>query len=119
MLSSCRRIVGLHLPRASDELGKENLPTGGQRAVISPFRPFPRSLTLFQRQDYTFLFDSAGREASILRLMGLDVGEVRIGVALSDETGLIARGLITLQRVSWQKDLAALAQTATEHEVGE
>jgi putative Holliday junction resolvase len=51
--------------------------------------------------------------------MGLDVGEVRIGVAVSDETGLIARGLTTLQRVSWQKDLAALAQTAAEHEVSE
>ena len=119
MLSSCRRIVGLHLPRASDEVGKENLPTGRQRAVISPFRPFLRSLTLFQLQDYTFLFDSVGREASILRLMGLDVGEVRIGVALSDETALIARGLITLQRVSWQKDLAALVQAVAEHEVSE
>lgn len=87
--------------------------------MISPFRPFPRSLTLFQLQDYTFLFDSVGREASILRLMGLDVGEVRIGVALSDETALIARGLITLQRVSWQKDLAALVQAVAEHEVSE
>jgi len=51
--------------------------------------------------------------------MGLDVGEVRIGVAVSDETGLIARGLSTLQRLSWKKDLAALAQTAAQHEVSE
>jgi putative Holliday junction resolvase len=51
--------------------------------------------------------------------MGLDVGEVRIGVALSDETGLIAGGLATLQRVSWQKDLAALAEAVNQHEVNE
>jgi len=51
--------------------------------------------------------------------MGLDVGEVRIGVAVSDETGLIARALTTLQRVSWHKDLAVLAQTAAEHEVSQ
>jgi putative holliday junction resolvase len=51
--------------------------------------------------------------------MGLDVGEVRIGVALSDETGLIARGLKTLQRESWHKDLQALAETVTECGVGE
>ncbi len=49
--------------------------------------------------------------------MGLDVGEVRIGVALSDETGLIAQGLKTLQRESWHKDLTALAEMAAEYEV--
>ena len=76
------------------------------------------SLTLLEAQDYTF-FDLGGRKASVLRLMGLDVGEVRIGVALSDETGVIARGLTTLQRVSWQKDLATLVDTIAQHEVDE
>jgi len=50
--------------------------------------------------------------------MGLDVGEVKIGIALSDESGTIAHGLKTLQRESWHKDLAVLAETATEYEVG-
>ena len=49
--------------------------------------------------------------------MGLDVGDVRIGVALSDETGVIAQGLRTIQRQSWQKDLAALAEAVTAYDV--
>ncbi len=51
--------------------------------------------------------------------MGLDVGEVRIGIALSDETGLIAQGLATLERASWKRDLAYLAHTAKKHEVNQ
>jgi putative holliday junction resolvase len=51
------------------------------------------------------------------RLLGLDIGTVRIGVAVSDETGLIARGLSTLQRHSWKKDLDALAQLVEEYQV--
>jgi putative Holliday junction resolvase len=51
--------------------------------------------------------------------MGLDVGEVRIGVAISDETGLIARGLTTLRRVGWKQDLDALIQLADQHDVQE
>lgn len=53
-----------------------------------------------------------------MRFMALDVGEVRIGVAVSDETGLIARGLTTLHRTGWKRDLEALLQLAAENEVG-
>ena len=53
-----------------------------------------------------------------MRFLGLDVGEVRIGLAVSDETGLIAQGLDTLQRVSWKKDLEALCQLLGKYEVG-
>ncbi|MCI0625386.1 MAG: Holliday junction resolvase RuvX [Acidobacteria bacterium] len=49
--------------------------------------------------------------------MGLDVGEVRIGVAVSDETGLIARGVTTVQRTGGRKDLEALARLVEENEV--
>lgn len=49
--------------------------------------------------------------------MGLDVGEVRIGVAVSDETGLIAQGVSTLHRVGWKKDLPALLETIKEYQV--
>jgi putative Holliday junction resolvase len=51
--------------------------------------------------------------------MGLDVGEVRIGVALSDETATLASGLPTLHRVGPKKDLKAVAALVREHEVGE
>ncbi len=52
-----------------------------------------------------------------MRSMGLDVGEVRIGIALSDQTGLIAQGHATLERSGWDLDLACLAEMAEEHEV--
>lgn len=38
------------------------------------------------------------------RVMGLDVGEKRIGIALSDPLGLTAQGLETYSRVSPEKD---------------
>jgi putative Holliday junction resolvase len=50
--------------------------------------------------------------------LGLDVGEVRIGIAVSDETGLIARGLTTLQRVSWKQDLETLKVLIEENQIG-
>jgi putative Holliday junction resolvase len=51
--------------------------------------------------------------------MALDVGDVRIGVAVSDETETLARGLPTLRRVGPRKDVRAVAALAREHEVGE
>ena len=52
-----------------------------------------------------------------MRSMGLDVGEVRIGIALSDQTGLIAQGHATLERSGWDCDLADLAEMAETHGV--
>jgi putative Holliday junction resolvase len=54
---------------------------------------------------------------SILRILGLDVGEVRIGVAVSDETGLIAQGLTTIHRTQWKKDLQAVMGIIEEYGV--
>ena len=54
-----------------------------------------------------------------LRSMGLDVGGVRIGIALSDETGLIAQGLATLERAGWKRDLQYLASVAEKYEVNQ
>jgi len=51
--------------------------------------------------------------------MGLDLGDVRIGVALSDETGTLAAGLVTLKAVGPRKDAQALAALAREHGVVE
>ena len=49
-------------------------------------------------------------------MMGLDYGERRIGVALSDPLGLTAQPLSTLERTaSLDADLAALAALAKEH----
>src|SRR5260370_12096795 len=53
------------------------------------------------------------------RYLGLDVGDVRIGVALSDETATLASGLPTLKRVGPRKDVKAVAALAREHGVVE
>ena len=54
-----------------------------------------------------------------MRVLGLDVGDVRIGVALSDETATIAGGLPTLARVGPRKDVQAVAALVREREVTE
>jgi len=47
--------------------------------------------------------------------MALDVGEVRIGVALSDETGTLASGLTTLAARGPRKDAHAVVRLLNEH----
>ncbi|MCS6834637.1 MAG: Holliday junction resolvase RuvX [Anaerolineae bacterium] len=51
-----------------------------------------------------------------LRLLGLDHGIRRIGVALSDPSGLVARELCIIARQSKQEDFARLNALAREHE---
>jgi putative Holliday junction resolvase len=53
------------------------------------------------------------------RILGLDVGARRIGVAVSDPLGITAQGLETLQRRNKRYDLAALEQVIAEYEVRE
>jgi putative Holliday junction resolvase len=57
--------------------------------------------------------------AGTVRLLALDVGDVRIGVAVSDETGTLASGLATLRAVGPRKDAQAVLALVREHGVGE
>ena len=50
------------------------------------------------------------------RILGLDPGERRVGVALSDELGLLASPLCILERRSWAADVARLAELVRAHE---
>jgi putative Holliday junction resolvase len=54
-----------------------------------------------------------------MRVLALDLGDVRIGVALSDETGTLASGLSTLRSLGPRKDTQAIAALVREHEAGE
>jgi putative holliday junction resolvase len=45
-----------------------------------------------------------------MRIAALDVGEVRIGVAVSDELGITAQGVGVIRRVGGRRDLDALAE---------
>ena len=51
------------------------------------------------------------------RILALDLGRKRIGMALSDPLHLTAQGLPTLQRINLRTDLDAIDQLASEHEV--
>jgi putative Holliday junction resolvase len=52
--------------------------------------------------------------------MGVDVGAVRVGVALSDPNGILATPLVTLRRdSSGDTDIAELVRLVVEHEVVE
>jgi putative Holliday junction resolvase len=51
------------------------------------------------------------------RILALDLGKKRIGLALSDPLWITAQGLPTLQRTNIRTDLAALDRLAEEHDV--
>lgn len=53
------------------------------------------------------------------RRLGVDVGTVRVGVALSDATGMLASPLETVRRAKDQRDLDHLAELVVTHEVVE
>ena len=52
------------------------------------------------------------------RILALDLGKKRIGLALSDPLGITAQGLPTLERVNIRTDLAELDRLVKEYEVG-
>ncbi|HTA44386.1 MAG TPA: Holliday junction resolvase RuvX [Bryobacteraceae bacterium] len=51
------------------------------------------------------------------RILALDLGKKRIGLALSDELGLTAQGLETLEREGRRDDIAKLRRLAAERGV--
>jgi putative holliday junction resolvase len=54
-----------------------------------------------------------------IRILGLDLGEKRIGVALSDPLGITAQGLTVISRREKMEDLARLTELARQHHVQE
>jgi putative Holliday junction resolvase len=52
------------------------------------------------------------------RVLALDLGKRRIGLAVSDELGLTAQGLPTLHRTTIREDLDSLKKLAAERAIG-
>jgi putative holliday junction resolvase len=52
------------------------------------------------------------------RILALDLGKKRIGLAISDPLGITAQGLPNLERTRKRADLAALESLTKEHHVG-
>ena len=51
------------------------------------------------------------------RILGLDVGDARIGVSISDELCIAAHGLCTIHRKSKKNDIRAIQQIINEYDV--
>lgn len=54
-----------------------------------------------------------------MRIMGLDVGEKTIGVAVSDELGWTAQGIEVIRRQDMKADLTRLKTLAEEYTINE
>ncbi len=54
-----------------------------------------------------------------MRVLGVDYGLARIGLALSDPTGLLAQGLLVLKRESDAKAVSSLEAIILQYEVEE
>jgi putative Holliday junction resolvase len=54
-------------------------------------------------------------DPAIQRIIALDVGDRRIGVAISDELGYTAQPLFTLHRTTRRADLKSLARLLRKH----
>lgn len=54
-----------------------------------------------------------------MRVLGLDMGSKRIGVALSDELGLIAQALTTITRTGTEQDLKSISDLVRKYDVQE
>ncbi len=59
-----------------------------------------------------------GDESDCMRILGLDVGDRRIGVALSDPIGLTAQPVTTLDRRNPSGDVDAIKALVERHGVG-
>jgi len=50
-----------------------------------------------------------------MRILGIDFGSKSIGLAVSDETGMLARGLKVIPKQEWEKEIPAVVQ---EYNIG-
>lgn len=50
-----------------------------------------------------------------MRVLGLDVGEKRIGIAISDELGITSRGLMVLERKGVNEDVKKVVEIAEQN----
>jgi putative Holliday junction resolvase len=54
-----------------------------------------------------------------MRILGLDVGDKKIGISLSDSSQSIAHALMVYRRSSLEKDLKELKKVVDENSIGE
>lgn len=57
------------------------------------------------------------QQSNFISALGLDVGSKRIGIAGCDGTGLIATGLVTIERKSFQEDVEKIQAIVSDRQV--
>jgi putative Holliday junction resolvase len=55
---------------------------------------------------------------NITRILGLDIGDIRIGVALSDPLGILASPLTIINRTDEEADIEAIVDIIRQYKVG-
>lgn len=55
----------------------------------------------------------------MIKALGLDVGDSKIGVAVSDSLGYTAQGITTFRRHTLDNDLSVIKELIRENEIGE
>ncbi|MCW2698539.1 MAG: yqgF, partial [Blastococcus sp.] len=100
-----------HHPTTELDLGRGFPPVSNETTEIDLSGGWPQHLKVPPRPS------PASRPTG--RVLGVDVGTVRVGVALSDPTGTLASPLETLRRAKNMSDLDRLAALVMEHEVAE
>jgi putative holliday junction resolvase len=98
---------GVSHPTAEIDLSRGLPPVGHHTSEIDLSRGWPAHLKV------------PPRPVKRGRVMGVDVGTVRVGVALSDASGTLASPLETLRRAKDASDLDRLTELVVEHEVTE
>jgi len=97
------------------DCGEAGLRPADSRGRVSPRRRHYRWGGAYNRG----VSLEAGKSERPGRVLGLDVGSRRIGIAVSDPLGITAQGLETLQRRNKREDLAALERVIREYGVRE
>lgn len=65
-----------------------------------------------------FIYNESALPPALSRILALDVGKKRIGLAVSDPLGITAQGLPNLNRTRKRDDLDALDRLIREREIG-
>ncbi|WP_245159072.1 Holliday junction resolvase RuvX [Blastococcus sp. TF02A-35] len=101
----------MHHPTTEIDLSQGFPPVKHETTEIDLSGGWPQHLKVPPRR--------AGAAPARGRVLGVDVGTVRVGLALSDPTGTLASPLETLRRAKDGSDLDRLVTLVAEHEVTE
>jgi putative Holliday junction resolvase len=77
----------------------------------------PQAIVPGRKQTHTYNQDVAASKERPGRILALDLGKKRIGLALSDELGITAQGLETLERTGRRDDIETLRRLTVEKNV--